>query len=83
MNKGVKEHMILRGKARAEDLARDEDTSSGSDDVYEITQSETEEPSDIHVPCASASPLEDTAFGSVEGLPKPVRLSLVQVFKGS
>ena len=49
--------MILRGKARAEDLARDEDTSSGSDDVYEIIQSETEEPSDIHV--RAASPLED------------------------
>ncbi|KAL8663745.1 MAG: hypothetical protein Q9168_008039 [Polycauliona sp. 1 TL-2023] len=57
-NPGVKEHMILRCKARAEDLASNEDTSSGSDDVYEITQSETEEPSDIHVP--AASPLEDT-----------------------
>ena len=73
--------MILRAKARAEDMARDEDTPSGSDDVYEITQNETEEPSDIHVP--AASPLKDTAFGSVEDLPKPVSLSLVQVSKGS
>ena len=73
--------MILSAKARAEDMARDEDISSGSDDVYEITQSETEEPSDTHVP--PASPLEDTAFEFVEDLPKPVSISLVQVFKGS
>ena len=54
--------MILSAKARAEDMAKDEDTSSGSDDVYEITQSETEEPSDIHVP--AASPLKDTISGA-------------------
>jgi hypothetical protein len=72
--------MILRGKARAEDLAGDENISSGSDDVIEITQSQTEEPSDNRVP--AASPLEDTAFGSVEDVPKPVSLSLVQIFKG-
>ena len=70
--------MILCGKVLAEDLARDEDTSSGSVDV---AQSETEEPLDIHVP--AASPLEDTAFGSAEDVPKPVSLSLVQVLKGS
>ena len=62
MNKGVKEHMILSAKARAEEMARDEDTSSGSDDVYETTQSETEEPTNIHVP--AASPLEDTISGA-------------------
>ena len=73
--------MILSAKARVEDMARDEDTSLDSDDVYEVTQSGTEEPSDIHVP--AVSPLENTAFGSVEDLPKPVSLSLVQVFKGS
>ncbi|KAI4088874.1 MAG: hypothetical protein LQ339_008648 [Xanthoria mediterranea] len=67
-NSGLKEHLILLDKASAEDLARDEDISSGSDDVHEITQSETEEPSNTHVP--AASPLEDTAFESVENLPK-------------
>ena len=71
----MKEHMSLRDKAQAEDLTRDEDTSSGSDDVYEITRSETEERSDIHVP--AASPLEDTAFRFVEDVPEPVSLSLV------
>lgn len=69
MNKEVKEHMVLRGKARAEDLARDEDTSSGSDNVYEITQSETEGPTDIHMP--AVSPLGFPAF-AVEDMPKPV-----------
>lgn len=74
--------MILHDKAPTEDLARDENTSSGSDDVFEITQSEREEdPSDIHVP--PASPLEDTAFASVEDVPKPVSLSLIQVCNGS
>lgn len=74
--------MILHNKAPAEDLARDENTSSGSDDVFEITQSEREEDlSDIHVPPASL--LEDTAFGSVEDVLKPVSLSLVEVCNGS
>lgn len=79
MDKGLKEHLILPDKAPAEDLARDEDISSGSDDVHEITQSETEEPSNTHVP--AASPLEDTAFKSVENVPKIVSASLVQVSK--
>ena len=74
MDKGLKEHLILPDKAPGEDLARDEDISSGSDDVYEITQSDTEEPSNTHVP---ASPLEDTAFESVEDVPKAVSASLV------
>lgn len=74
--------MILHDKEPAENLTRDENTSSGSDDVFEITQSEREEdPSDIHVP--PASPMEDTAFGFVEDVPKPVSLSLVQVCNGS
>ncbi|KAI9715653.1 MAG: hypothetical protein M1812_005805 [Candelaria pacifica] len=65
----VKEHMILRTNVPAEDLARDEDTSFSSDEVVEITQSGTEESLDNHMP--TPSPLEDTAFGSVEDASKP------------
>ncbi|KAK3173245.1 hypothetical protein OEA41_006574 [Lepraria neglecta] len=54
---GLKEQIILRDKAPAEELASDEDISSGSDEVVEVTQSETEEPSDTHMPVAS--PRED------------------------
>ena len=73
--------MILRGKVPAEDLVRDDDIFSGSDEDVEIAQSETEEPSDTDMP--EASPPEDTALESVEDGLKPVSFFLVQALKGS
>ncbi len=81
MNKGVKEHIIFRGKAPAEDLVRDEGASSSSGKVVETIQSETEEPSNTHMP--TALPLKDTAFEFVKDVPKPVSLFLLQTLKAA
>ncbi|KAL9002660.1 MAG: hypothetical protein Q9188_004427 [Gyalolechia gomerana] len=67
-NSGLKERLLPPGKVPAENLVRDEDISSVSDEVHEITQSEMEEPSDNHVP--AASPPRVTAFEFVEEVPK-------------
>lgn len=80
MNKGSKERLLPLRKVPAEDMIRDEDISSVSDEVHEITQSETEEPSDNHG--LAASPRRVTAFETVEEVPKAVSASLVQVFQG-
>ena len=76
--KGVKGEFNLRSETPTDDLARDDDGSSGSDGVVSIIQLEAKESLDAHI--TIASPLEDTTVRSGEDMPEPANPLLVSGF---
>lgn len=76
--KGVEGKFNLRSETPTDDLARDDNGSSGSDGVVSIVQLEAEESFDAHT--TTASPLEDTTVGSNEDMLEPANPLLVSGF---